>query len=189
MDNLINIEADIEWLAQIIKERVKDRAFDFDAVKPINFEQKCVYSNFINSNCKNNEERLLVILVLVPHIYPVFLHRKFTSTYLHTSTRGAHSTKCPEHYSAIVKSSTSESYLPTGQTFLYLVGGDNIRKRVKNIRCIYEGVFFTITNNIISPIKNSTYDPLLGNIITLNQNYALAFLTNNEKLINNEKRS
>lgn len=194
MENLSNIKADINWLTQIIRKRIKDSSFDFSTIAPIKFKQKCVYSDFINDNCKNNEERLLIILVLVPHIYPMFLQDQLNSTYLKTSSISPQTTRYPEHYFAIVKSSTSESYLPTGQTFLYLAGGNDIEKRITNIKNIFEGKFSTITNNVISPVKNSSYDPLLGNIIILNHNYALAFLTNNITIIknnqlNNEKES
>ena len=78
---------------------------------------------------------------------------------------------------------TSNSFLPTGQTFLYLIAGKNIEKRVYYTKSIFEKQFHTISKNVIYPIQNNDFDPLLGNIITLKHNYALAFLTNNIELI------
>ena len=184
MEHLVNIEADIAWLSTIIEERVKQNNFNFESIKPDDLNKGCVYSDFIVENKISNEERLLLILALVPHIYPVYLHNKFNTNYMNPD----HSSKiyfirCPEYHSAIIKSPSSNSFLPTGQTFLYLIAGKNLEKRVYYTKSIFEKQFHTISKNVIYPIQNNDFDPLLGNIITLKHNYALAFLTNNIELI------
>jgi len=190
MEHLQDIEADINWLAQLIKERILDSEFNFETLKPDDFKHDSVYSNFITENNITFSERLLVILTFVPHIYPVFLYENFNRNYFTQYTLPSQPIKCPKHHSAIIKSPSSDSFLPTGQSFLYLIAGQNIEKRVEYMKNIFEKQFYTISNDIISPIKNSNFDPLLANMITLHHNYALAFLTNNIDLIksqNNER--
>ncbi|MFK7798170.1 MAG: hypothetical protein AB8E82_12000 [Aureispira sp.] len=185
MEYLQIIEADINWLAQIIQARIKDESFNFDTIQPPILKTGSIYSNFIIEHKISVIERFLTILVLVPHVYPVFLQEQFSKTYMGASYSNPKFAECPKHHSAIIKSSTSDSFLPTGQTFLYLVGGKSIVKRVLCLQNILGNRFYTIANNVISPAKNSVFDPLLSNIISLSHNYALAFLTNNIKLIKN----
>ncbi|MBN1990852.1 MAG: hypothetical protein JW783_15725 [Bacteroidales bacterium] len=185
MDYIATIEKDIAWLSVIIEERVKQKNFNFDLIKPDDLKKDSVYSDFIVENKISNEERLLLILTLVPHIYPTYLHEKFNANYLNPDDSSSmYFIKCPEYHSAIIKSPSSNSFLPTGQTFLYLVAGENLEKRVFYTKCVFEKQFHTISQNVIYPIQNNVFDPLLGNIISLNHNYALAFLTNSTELIN-----
>jgi len=183
MNHLQNIQQDIDWLSEIIGERIKNINFHFESLLPVETGSGNVYANFINEHSLGIYERLLIILTLVPHLHPVLLYEKFNASYSKKVNSHNYNVRCPEFNSGIIKSAGSDSFLPTGHTFLYLVAGNNLAKRSELITNISEGNYVTIAQNIISPIQNNAYDPLLSNLLMMEHNFALAFISDNEKYI------
>lgn len=177
-----DLEIDIDWLSSVIEERIKNKNFDFSNYFLPELSGKSLYSVFISQNELTREERIMLILTLVPNIYNFFLHECFHKNYvsIHHET---HFVECPKYYAGIVKTSTSESYLPTGQTLLYLIAGNDLAKRADVITGIYEKKYYLTNENIVLPVSNNEFDPLLSNILIMKQQYVVSFITNNYKHI------
>ncbi len=189
MEHLQDIEADINWLAQLIDNRIHDDDFNFESHKPKKFRHDSVYTNFIVNNKVSDAERLLIILAFTPNIYPVFLNERYNLSDFKASRFTPLELINYRSRLAFLKSPSSDSFLPTGHTFLYLIAGENLQQRAYYTKCIFEKRFHAISDNVIFPIQNNNFDPILSNIISISHNYALAFLTNNVKFIkpiNNE---
>lgn len=172
------IIAEINWLSKIIEERVVNVNVDFYSIIPPQLTKDSIYSSFINDNKISADERLLLISTLVPNIYPVYFYERFEDKYF-SKTIHSHYVECPKFICGITKSTTSNSFLPTGHTFLYLVSGSDFKRRIEIVSKIFEKKYITIQKNIIYPIANSQFDPTLSNILAISQNHAIAFLTNN----------
>lgn len=118
-----------------------------------------------------------MLLALIPNINPIYLFQKFNSQYF--SSIDYNTYECPKYSSGIIKSQTSDSFLATGHTALYLISGNCVQKRVNFISQIYNNSFYIIKANIVVPIANNNYDPILSNILTIDQSVAISFMTNN----------
>lgn len=89
--NAAAIKRDVDWLEIIIRKQVAATfkvSSKFDKVEEFNFYQFTPapeadtispYHNFISQNKLAHEDRLLLILALVPHVYPQFLDQNLTS--------------------------------------------------------------------------------------------------------------
>ncbi|MFA0962776.1 hypothetical protein AB9P05_13320 [Roseivirga sp. BDSF3-8] len=182
-DYITGLQAEIDWLSRVIEARVKDEGADFEAIAPPELPAGSVLADFISENQLSPAERLLLILVLVPHLYPVFLHKKTSETPISHLPPHLSKGEFQKYHFGVVKSPTSDSFLPTGQTFLYLVAGQHLGLRAEHIGHIYQNRYTLVSRDIIKPVQNNGYDPILSNILAISQQYVLAFTLNQSSFL------
>ncbi|MGB3180564.1 MAG: hypothetical protein WBB45_04200 [Cyclobacteriaceae bacterium] len=124
---------------------------------------------------------------MVPHLYPVFLHKKLNDNYLNSLPQHRAQSEFQKFYFGIIKSSASDSFMPTGQTFLYLVAGNDLATRARLIGNIYENKYVLVAQNIVVPVQNNGYDPVLSNVLTISQRHVLAFILNSPSFLTEAK--
>ncbi len=117
------------WLESILKTRLalhtgeKSRYTSIDQINPPEFKsQNSIYSNLINHYQLNPSERITLLIALTPHIKPQILDVFFRPHPL--TNRG---------YTEFggIKGNMHGGFLPTGETVLFVLAGDNVELRLK----------------------------------------------------------
>jgi hypothetical protein len=132
-------EKEAVWLSKIIRQRMnlftknKNDATSLEGIPecivPEHKDSNLAYTNFINENKLSFEERILLALITIPHIQPHFLFDQFTyRNSMNQIITKDYTVEFPEI--GLVKSKNIELILPTQLTFLFLLGGRNIKKRL-----------------------------------------------------------
>jgi AAA+ superfamily predicted ATPase len=122
--NLKIIEADIEWLQRVIRKRLNTKGREDNILNeelPVLPSDDSSYGKFIIENDLQPEERLILILSMIPHIAGHLMHELITE----------------KNRSRLIQTEMN-SLLPSGETALFLLAGDNITKRMG-----YQSVFET----------------------------------------------
>jgi hypothetical protein len=122
--NTDGIVSEIEWLKNILEQRrrinAKEVSDNIFSTPPPKHEAGSHYNSFLQKYNLNTEERLLLILALVPHICPDTLDV--------FKTQGS----IPSSFGGVI--GKSRAFLPTGETFMFIVAGDVIAARVQLLK-------------------------------------------------------
>ncbi len=128
---------------------------------------KCAYSDFLITNNISFEERLLIILVLIPHIQPDYL-RNLLKNFQPAS----------QNNFMTVSGDIFKGLLPTAATFCYLLAGSNLGHRLFLIESLYFNHYFCLKNKLIAPIMVKEFEPLTCNPLIINKAFLILLLTN-----------
>ena len=135
--NAAAIKSDVDWLEYIIRKQVSASfkvSSKFEKVEQFDFYRSAPapeantlspYHNFISQNELADEDRLLLTLALVPHVYPHFLDQHLAAKVNEVR---------PESRSFIIGGAPGaffRGFTPTGLTWLFLVAGSEIALRLK----------------------------------------------------------
>src|SRR5690606_8811864 len=94
----------------------------FEVKAPEDSIQESVFSEFLHFYQLSFIERLLLMLALIPHIYPqaldMFFHRNSSTERGFTEFGG-------------LKGGAHSGFLPTGETAVFLLAGNDLGKRFK----------------------------------------------------------
>ncbi len=125
--NALHLAEEFNWLEQVInirlnlhlKKEVKYTSI-FDFPIPTLNSQSSVYSNFVEHYNMTIPERLALLLAMAPYVYPHLLDVFFTtnqaSNRVYTEFGG-------------IKGHMHGGFLPTGETLLFLLAGNDIKMR------------------------------------------------------------
>lgn len=127
--NAADLEAELEWFGNVLDGRLKayfdqeDSArFEFTSLSPPEFNcSSTSYALFISSNSLDAEERLVLILALIPYIRPQLLDvlwSKNASTDRGFSEFGG------------VRGNNHGGFLPTAETVLFILACDYLDQRL-----------------------------------------------------------
>ncbi len=121
-----------------------------------------VYSEFVKYYHLTAEERLLLMLALIPHVQPhlldVFLMTNKNTGRLHTEFGG-------------ITGSHHAGFLPTGETALFLLAGKEISKRF-SVMTFFEPDHIFLEHGILLPVKaRDTTEPFLSSTINLSDEF------------------
>lgn len=174
------IKEEINLLTDIITHRIKFRSefypedMEFPPLDP-----NTAYGRYIMDNRLSKEERLMLILSLVPSIMPVYYEDMFSAEYFYTyhENRNINSTKCPKYHSGITKIPDTNTFVATGNTFLFLWCDQDIDKRMSIVSKLMMHQFplvasdrvMIVTNDAIAPFMNGLLIPkpeLLAHLIS-----------------------
>lgn len=154
MEDLLN---DLEWLKSIIELRLKATIAFYNGkeqgtidlpLAPILEHKLSAYGVYIEQHGFSEQERLLFILSIIPHLDSFYLTKKLSHpqkvvndlsqniAYVRYDT--------PKFLEfGLVRDRELGYYLPTGETFLYLLAGTNLSKRLKYTKVLgKEQAFF-----------------------------------------------
>jgi ATPase family associated with various cellular activities (AAA) len=128
---------------------------------------KSVYADFVNYYRLSPEERMLLMLVLIPHVQPHLLDVFFTVN--KTSARG---------YTEFggIKANRHSGFLPTVETALFVLAGNNLAKRFSLYR-LFEADHIFLAHNIIVLDKGQQSESFCSSSISLSDEYIDFFTT------------
>lgn len=168
---------DLEWLGNVFGRRLQayfDNGLVETLVRPFEPEDRFsdTYASFIRKEQLSDEERLLLILALAPHIRPAFLDEVLSKN-VRTSgdfpqiggTRGKH----------------FRGFIPTGETFLFIIAGTEIKSRIEASIWLHpDSRLFTMKIIHLEPV--ATGEPAASGKITIDQEYLEWFLIGKKTL-------
>ncbi|WP_237276513.1 ATP-binding protein [Tenacibaculum ovolyticum] len=137
----------------------------------LNFEDKdSPVASYVNQHLLTNEDKVLLLLAIVPEISPSFLNSVITES-------------LPEggDFSEFggVKGKSHRGIIPTGETALYLLAGNAIEERTKVLNFIlHESVLFE--KGVIELEKVAYGEPFMSGKLILVEEYVHLFLTGKE---------
>ncbi len=150
-----DLEAELAWFTAVLDARLKSyfdqkqpASFLFSSLPPPMLSDKLQitdssYAQFISNLSLSNEERLLLILTLIPYIRPQLLDVLWSNN--STTSRGF------TEFGGITGTSHG-GFLPTVETALFILTGDNLEQRLTLMqllhhksRLINQGIIRTTT--------------------------------------------
>jgi hypothetical protein len=127
--------------------------------------QDSPYANFIKKFEMGMEERLVLILALIPHVKPSLLDLLHMKNTLYDT---------PYTEFGGIKNGDHKGYLPTGETAIFLLAGENLEKRFKLMELFRKEHFFH-KEGVISLEKLERRAPSLQGQITISDEYLSLF--------------
>src|ERR1043165_2814064 len=142
--NVITLRSELLWMDRLIRYRAysqakllfeKGKGTDPDAVTefedirsfatglidpPLPSAEESVYSDFLRHYLFDLPERAAILLSLFPHIFPGTLEQYANAEYYASAVSGL-----------ALKRSSSGQLLPTGETLLFILAGNDLELRMK----------------------------------------------------------
>ena len=113
------------------------------------------------------EERLILFLTLAPHLAPALFQHCVNEMY-------PEGTELPEMGG--VKGSNHRGILPTGETVLFLLAGNNVQQRLRNLSYLLPEAPLR-SNKVIQLEKAAAHEPFLSGNLLLQEDYVQLLLT------------
>ncbi|WP_035454812.1 ATP-binding protein [Algoriphagus terrigena] len=127
------------------------------------------YAHLVNEHGMGMEERLVLLLSLLPHIKPHLLD------ILHIKNQ-TYDTPFTEFGG--IKGEKHRGFLPTGETAVFLLAGSDLKKRFQLLR-LFERSHFFAKHKILSLEGTSRDEPYLSGVLKISKEY-LSLLTTGE---------
>ena len=131
-----------------------------------------IYAQIVRDLKFNNDERVILLLALAPHLSPQLLDMFFTKN----ETYGRGFTEFGG-----VKGNQHSGFIPTGETAAFIIAGTDISKRFDVISYFNEEHSFK-TKNIIQLDRIKSTEPILSGILNISKDF-LSLFTNGEEYI------
>jgi SpoVK/Ycf46/Vps4 family AAA+-type ATPase len=171
--NAKHLEIDLEWFEAFLEKRLdsyverKEQPFLYEFPGPEFTSPVSIYQQFIQSFELNDEERMILLLALLPAISP-FLIEKILAKH------GIDNRQIPEIGG--IKGSNHGGLIPTGETALFILAGNDLQKRIE---C---SMYFSprhkfYTKNILKLEESSSFEPETSGVISVTKD-VLYMLTN-----------
>lgn len=128
---------------------------------------KSYFSGFVQKNELDYNEIITLLIAFVPHISPHFL----TTTVQQYLPKGG---DFPEFGG--VKGKNHRGILPTGETILFILAGNNIEKRIEISKLFAEEHFFS-RENVLYLENPGDGEPLMSGRLILDEEYVELFTT------------
>ena len=167
-----NIIRSLQYLREVLEKRlqihINKDAPDAFAYPELRIESEDTpLHHFLLSHRLNIEEYIILLLALVPHIQPNFLD-SIVQQYLPNGG------DFPEMGG--VKGASYRGMLPTGETALFLLGGNDMLKRMK-VSAYFSTDHFFARENILQLEQVKEGEPRMSGKIILQQEYVDLFTT------------
>jgi AAA+ superfamily predicted ATPase len=164
--NAADIEQEISWFKEILKTRSllnakKETVYQsvYDIPPPYLNGSVSAFAAFINEHQLDFEERFLLALALVPHVKPelldMFLVKNENTQQIYTEFGGKHG-------------KNHNGFIPTGETAMFILAGNNLQKRFSLQRC-FDGFHKFSRENILSLEEIDKNEPMLSGSLSVSQ--------------------
>jgi AAA+ superfamily predicted ATPase len=170
--NATDLLQEIEWFNTVVETRMKlhfgqECTYQniYEVTAPDLTEQSSVFAEFINFYKLSFSERIVLMLALLPHIYPQALDAFFSQN---TTTNRGHT-----EFGG-VKGSTHGGFLPTGETVLFVLAGNELNKRFK-FQQIFDADHVFRMHHILWLSSSPAYEPFLCGQLIINDEYVDLF--------------
>src|SRR6185436_17377778 len=179
VNELIKQNADVltrelQWFSEVVETRMKlyfgkecDYASVYHLLPPEHPEEETPYVRFLNHYKMNLAERIVLGLALVPHIMPQLLDKFWIKNA--TFDRGF------TEFGGL-KGTTHGGFIPTGETALFLLSGNDLKHRF-SYTWMFEGGHFFSAHNILKLQPVSNGEPVLSGALHLNKEFLDQFTT------------
>lgn len=174
--NAKTIEQELDWFQKLILLRGKitfEQSMPEDEILNLQLpsveNQESPYAKLIKKHSMNMEERLVLILALIPHVKPSLLDLLHMKNELYD---------IPFTEFGGIRYNNNKGYLPTGETAIFLLVGANLEKRFELLRLFGKDHFFH-REGILSLERSSVNEPLLNGQLSISQEY-LSLITTGE---------
>jgi len=173
-DNARDLELELEWLARVIQARnegyfranAEDQAPSAPVAPDLSLSDS-PYARFLRESEAGLSERLVVLLALTPHIRPQLLDilwsRNEATQRGFTEFGGLHG----NHHGG---------FIPTGETALFLLAGDDLAARFHHAR-MFDSDHSFARQNILSLSATADGEPILAGALTLAPEWRQRFTT------------
>lgn len=173
-ENALTLEKEIKWLTTVINARVEEllnegepTPTDLNKIPPPQVgDSNSTYARLVRDNHMSSQERIILILSLMPHIQPEGLDTFFLKNTIydrvHTEFGG-------------LKGNFHSGFLPTGETAAFLIAYRNLYARIELIE-LFERDHFFYKKNILKLGLRQEGEPLLSSKIEISAEY-LTLLT------------
>ena len=172
--NVQSLEAEIEWLTKVLDTRFKlyfNNPCDYTDVTelapPSCADASSIYAEFVYRNNLSAEERIALILTLVPHVKPELLDVFFTRNISYD-----------KNFSEFggMKGKNFNGFIPTGETLLFIIAGSDMHARME-----YMDFFLShcvlFSGNVLKLAPADSFEPRMCGPLEINTEY-LSFFTN-----------
>lgn len=171
-----DLARELDWFALMLNLRLKShfQAGDVDPspdIIPPPEPGDGMYGDFVRLHELSAEERLVLILALIPHIRPQMLDVLWIKN--EATERG-----CTEFGGW--HGATHGGFIPTGETALFVVAGDDLAARFR-LTQMFEGDHLFARRNVLSLAPTSENEPALSGAITVSRDYIHQFTTGRER--------
>ncbi|MFA5330560.1 MAG: ATP-binding protein [Prolixibacteraceae bacterium] len=170
--NAQTIERELDWFQKLILLRGKitfeqslPESEILNLPAPSVENQQSPYAGLIKNHEMSSEERLVLILALIPHVKPSLLDLLNMKNELYD---------IPFTEFGGIRYDKHKGYLPTGETAIFLLAGANLEKRFELLRLFSEEHFFH-REGILSLERTSINEPLLYGQLSVSQEYLSLF--------------
>ncbi len=166
LSNEQQLESEIEWFNKVLETRIElyfNHETNFSSIHEI--QPPPLFDNYYSHTVKQFNlgfnERIILILALIPHIRPQVLDTFFTENKNFTR---------PFTEFGGWKGTTHGGFLPTGETAAFILCGNDIDTRFEVIRLFGPEHFFHKAN-IIKLENNGDQEPFLSGKINISTEY------------------
>ncbi len=172
--NAAVLQTELAWLSAVLQTRLElyfEQETPYESIKELTppniVDKEGSYANFIQEHKLNFEERLLLILALVPHIKPEVLDILLTKNKDYDRRYSEFGGLLLEGHLGLV---------PTAETAMFLLAGDDLQKRLQYQPLVTQD-FVAIQQGMISISQTKGDSPLLSNIWMIANEYVASILT------------
>lgn len=165
-----DLEADLEWLAQLLERRLSSyfAAGSSSPVLPANdtpppllTAQSSSYARFILQHRLTPAERAVLLLALAPHLRPQLLDVLWT--------RNEATQRSFSEFGGVLNSNQS-AFLPTGETAVFLLAGDDLAARLTAARLL-EPNHRLARLDLLQLATVAPHEPALSGALQLNRRF------------------
>jgi len=172
-DNALVLNEEISWFVKVLDTRLK-LYFGHDCdykdvyfIEPPHYNGiDSLFADFVKHYTLTFEERVILILSLIPHIKPQLLDVFLTNN----SATG----QSYIEFGGI--KANNGGFLPTAETAIFILSGENLEQRFSAAR-IFEGDHFFSKHNIISIESVNPSEPFLNGLIKVSREFIDFFTT------------
>jgi hypothetical protein len=166
--NAADLLKEIEWFGKVADIRMKLNSGEsceyrsIYEIEPPDFsEAESVFAEFIIFYRLSFSERIILMLALMPHIYPqlldVFFNRNQNIEKGHTEFGG-------------IKGTAHSGFLPTGETALFLLAGNDLSKRFQ-VQQLFDTDHIFKQHNILHLSSAPANEPFFSGQLLINEEY------------------
>lgn len=178
IENAQDLEADLDWFARALDARLKSyfgtngaRTNGFDVLPPDLRGSESHYARFIRDQQVSPPIRLVLLLALIPHVRPQLLDVLWAKN--DTTHRGF------TEFGG-VQGATHGGFIPTGETALFLLAGDNLESRFAAMR-VFDGDQFLACGNVVSLAPVAPGESPLSGVLAISREYLHRFTSGVER--------
>ena len=166
--NATTLEKELDWFNQVLETRFSlvfetDSAYEtvYDIPAPVLNGDGSAYAGLVKEHEMTFDERIVLMLSLIPHVRPQALDLLFT--------RNSQLDRAYTEFGGC-KGQTHGGFLPTCETASFILAGRDVEKRFEIIR-LFEDEHFFARKGIIKVDHQSTGEPFFSGVLRLSADY------------------
>ena len=166
-----HIQQDLEWFIDVLNARLKhyfgeNPTFSIETIAPPQLSgEPTIYSNFIAHYELPVAERLVLILALIPHLQPQILDVFFTKN-----------EKFDRGFTEFggVKGQFYSGFVPTGETAMFLLAGNDLQERLR-FSMIFDEDHVFAQHKLLWLHNPHPDEPFMSGVLTLAEEFVDSF--------------